>query len=204
MANALHPTSVALRQKLAKDRRMVSLIEREYLTHSPDIVFERENWVSAFVDYGHEVSFDRGRTRVCRAVNVRDGALFWMVRQQGKRLGYHAEGDDPLAAVEQAETAWAGRRAVRQNWAEVEALAADLLTGRRSFRVRVQDAFDSPLCSMGVRGFLASMRMSEDRDVSGRMAAMLMKIESQVGFVIHQAHLRVSAEQPVAEAIVPA
>lgn len=139
-----------LRQKLGMERQMMPLIEREMLAHADDIVCERENWFDACVDYGHKVSFDNARTAIFRGVARRDESLFWLMRRDGKRFGYHAAQDDPLAAMEEADAACRGRRAVRENRDFVEALARDLLAGRRTFRVQVDDALSSPLCPMGV------------------------------------------------------
>ncbi|MDJ1006699.1 MAG: hypothetical protein QNJ13_02650 [Paracoccaceae bacterium] len=182
--------ALQLRQKLAMDRQMTSLLDREILTYSDEIVFERENWVGAFVDYGHAVSFDEGRMTSYRAVEAREGRLFWFVRRSDRKLGYHAARHDPLDAAEEADGAWRGRRAVRQDWDFVEGLAKDLIAGRRRFRVHIEDAFNSPLCPMGIEGFLRSVGLRNVKEISGRFAAFLMKIEPQVGFVIHQAYRR--------------
>ena len=178
------------RRALAMQRPMTSLIEREILTTSECLAFERENWVDAFVDYGHTVTFDRARTRANRGIATADGTLFWLVRRDGKAHGYHALADDPLAAVEEAERAWSRRRKVRARWSEIEATAHDLMVGRRRFGVAVEDAFASPLCTLGIRAFMRRYRIPAHREVSGRFAALLMRIEPQVGFVIHEAERR--------------
>lgn len=179
-----------LRQKLAMQRPMTSLVERDFLTHSKDIVFERESWVDAFIDYGHTVSFDMGRTTALRGVIVRGDRLFWLVRRKNKRFGYHSTLDDPLAAVEEAEAAWQHRKRVREQWSLIEDLARDLIAGRKKFRVTIEDAYASPLCSTGIESFMHSVRMSGIRETSGRVAACLMKIDPQVGFVIYEAYMR--------------
>lgn len=179
-----------LRLKLAMDRQMTSLIDRELASTSASIVREQEDWVDAFIDYDHVVSFDGGETRAYRAVCVSEGTLFWLVRRTGKTKGYHSECTDPLAAVEQAQAAWRNRKLIRGNWEAVERLARDLMLGRTRLRVLIEDAYSSPLCKMGVSAFMRRMRISGVTEVSGRLAAILMRIEPQVGFVIYQAHLR--------------
>ncbi|SDN75107.1 hypothetical protein SAMN05216196_10212 [Lutimaribacter pacificus] len=178
------------RELLAKQRQMVSLLDKEILARSDEIAFERENWVDAFIDYGHAVSFDNRQTMAYRGIATRDGTLFWLVRRQDKKHGYHAAATDPLEAVEEAQTAWARRKAVRQDWDRVEQMANALILGRLRFRVTIDDALASPLCTLGIECFLDRHRLRNTRNVSGRFAALLMKIEPQVGFVIHQAHLR--------------
>ena len=183
-----------LRQTLEFDRQMTSLIEREVAAQSDDIRREKENWVDALIDYGHEVSFDRGKTRLARGITTHDGRMFWLVRREGKKHGYHAAGDDPVEAADEAELAWKKRRSVRAEWDFVETLQRDLLTGREKLRVRIEDAHASPLCSMGIEGFMRSIGMAQVRAVPGRVAALMMKIDPQVGFVIHQAWLRHTGE----------
>ena len=56
--------------------------------------------------------------------------------------------------------------------------------------MRIEDAFASPLCTMGVAAFMRRMRISQVKEISGRLAAILMWIDPQVGFVIYQADLR--------------
>lgn len=179
-----------LRRKLAMQRQMTALLDHKIVAASDDIVLEREDWVEAFVDYGHCFSFDGGKITAFRAIAVHDGSLFWLVRKNGKAKGYHSDRTDPLGAVEQAEAAWQGRKRVRRDWSAVEALARDLLLGRRALRVRIEDAHASALCTMGVTAFMRQMRISHIQEISGRLAAILMWIDPQVGFVIHQAHLR--------------
>lgn len=180
----------SLRLKLAMQRQNTSLMDREIAAASDEIVQELEDWVDAFVDYGHVISFDNGETRAIRAVAMHDGTLFWLVRKTGKSKGFHSDRSDPLAAIEQAEAAWRARKLVRRNWQAVQHLARDLLLGRRRFRVRLEDAYASPLCSMGIAAFMRRMRISHITETPGWFAAVLMRIDPQVGFVIHQAYLR--------------
>ncbi|MBD3664083.1 hypothetical protein H9Q16_09135 [Sulfitobacter sp. TSTF-M16] len=189
------PRIPRVRQRLAMVRQMTSLMEREMLTLSDDLVYERENWINAYIDYGNSASFDGNRTTAYRGVALADGTLFWLVRHKDKKYGYHSTEDDPLAAVEEAELAWQRRKEIRGQWDQVEALARDLLLGRRTFRVGIEDAYASPLCTMGVEAFLKRLRLQNIREVSGRFAAILMTFDAQVGFVIHQAFLRHANEQ---------
>ena len=174
---------------------MTSLLEREILASSPDLVRDTANWVNMWVDLGHNVSFDRGRITAYRGIDSQ-GTLMWMVRHAEKSHGYHALHADPLAAIEEATAAWAGRRAVRARWDQVEAIARDLLTGREAFHVTRADAHRSPLCTVGIDSFMDRMRLGHVQTLSGRAAALLMKIEPQVGFVIDAAHTRVRATMP--------
>lgn len=174
-------------------RPMTSLLERDILTVSNELVYDYQNWVAAFVDREHKVSFDGGLTTAYRAISISDGVLFWLVTRVDKKFAYHSEKLDPMDAVLDAEAAWIGRKAVRRQWHKVEELARDLLLGRQKFDVRVDDAMRSPLCGMGIREFMRRNRMQNVKQVSGRVAALLMKIDPQVGFAINQAFHRHSA-----------
>lgn len=188
-----------LRLKLAMDRQMTSLIEREIASISSSIVREREDGFDAYVDYDHIVSFDGGETRAYRAVSVSEGTLFWLVRRSGKTKGYYSDCTDPLIAIERAEAAWRNRLLIRKNRDAVDRLARDILLGRRRLRVRLQDAYSSPLCEMGVSAFFRRMRISGVTEIPGWLAAIFMRIEPQVGFVIHQAHLWASQDKKLSK-----
>lgn len=178
-----------LRATLAKQRQMMSLIEREILSGSDQIVPHSENWVRMWVDTGHRVSSGCG-TMVAERGITRDGQLIWLITRAGKRHGFHATAADPFAAFEQARAAQARRREVRADWARVTRLRRDLLTGRVSFDVTLDDAAASPLCAVGIAAFMARIGMGRVRRVSGRIAALMMLIEPQVGFVIYEAAAR--------------
>lgn len=183
-------TRKSLRLKLAIQRQDISPRDIKTAAACDQIVREREDWVDALVDYAHVISFDKSETRAIRAVDLHDGALFWLVRRTGKAKGFHSNCSEPLAAVQQAEAAWQARTLLRRNWGAVQEMARDLLLGRRRFNVRLDDAHASPLCSMGIAAFRRRMRMSLVTEIPGWLAAVLMWIEPQVGFVIYQAHLR--------------
>lgn len=178
------------REKLAMERPMSLFCEREIAAASNDIMLERENWIEALVDYGHAINVPGIEATAYRSLHTLDGTLFWLVRRSGKMDGYHAEAFDPRDAIEEASTAWKLRKRVRRNWSDVERLSRDLILGRKRITVRIDDAYASPLCTMGVNAFMRRFGLMHVRVLSGWLAAILMRIDSQVGFVIHQAHLR--------------
>lgn len=182
--------SLQLRQKLALQRPSTSLLDRELLVYSGDIVEERENWIRAFVDYGHAIECSRVQATAFRAVDASDGTLFWLVRRVGKVHGFHSGAVDPFDAIEEAQAAWQHRRQIRKDWPFVESLMRDALTGRIHLRVRIEDAHNSPLCGMGINAFMTRIRLGHVREISGRMAAILMWIDPQVGFVLYEAYRR--------------
>ncbi|MEM9760891.1 MAG: hypothetical protein AAF968_00010 [Pseudomonadota bacterium] len=169
---------------------MTSLLDRELLAVSDDIVEEREDWIMAFVDYGHAIECPNEPTTAFRALDASDGSLFWLVRRDGKRHGYHSRAADPHEAISEAQAAWQRRAKVKKEWAFVERLKRDALLGRVQIKVRLEDAHNSPLCTMGIEAFLSRMRLGHVREISGRMAAILMWIDPQVGFVLHEAYSR--------------
>lgn len=184
----------AARLQLAKQRQMTSLIDQEILSHGSDMVFSKADWVPLYFDRGNKVTSDDGQLTAFRAVTLK-GQLLWLVFTPGKTLGYHASCSDPFEAMEHAQNSWANRRAVRQEWDRVERTARDLLTARQRFDVRIEDVVASPLCTLGIEGFRSAIGMNRVTRIPGWIAALLMKIEPQMGFVIYAAMQRQSLEQ---------
>ena len=183
-----------LKSRLTSCRQMMSLIDRDIAAASDEIQLVTENWVPMWVDTGHTITSDCGQLRAIRSIGF-DGTLMWFVKHPDKKHGYHSAETCPFAAFEDAETAWRRRADVRAEWKFVEQIAADLLAGRKKFSVTRADAHASPLCSAGIDGFMARMGMPNVQKMSGRSAALLMKIDPQLGFVIREAHRRHAREQ---------
>lgn len=181
--------SSALFLRLAAERPQSSLIDREIVSAGVSFVYDSTDWVRLWYDDGHAVTSPCGVLTAHRAITT-CGRLLWLVRSTGKRRAYHAWSDDPADAMDEAARAWAHRKAVRADWQRIESLARDLRRGRRRFDVRIEDAHRSPLCTLGIEGFLSSLGMGRVTRISGRLAGWLMLIEPQVGFVIHEAERR--------------
>lgn len=180
-----------LKSRLVKERQMMSLMEKEIAVIIGDLVQNHENWVRMWVDTGHIVTCDDGKISAYRGIDF-DGQLMWLVQHPRKKHGYHSLHADPFDAIEEAQTAWKERARVKAKWPEVKALARDLIIGRKSFTVTREDAYRSALCSAGIDAFMARMRMPLRQQLSGRTAACLMLIDSQLGFVIEAASERVN------------
>lgn len=178
-----------LKSTLVSTRKMMSLVDKDIATASPEMVRETENWVPMWVDEGHVVTSDCGELRAYRAIGL-DGTLMWFVRHPQKLRGYHAQTDCPFDAFVQAQSAWKRRAQVRSEWAGIKAVARDLISGRIKFDVTRDDAYASPLCKAGIDGFMARLGMANVNRIGGRTAALLMKIDPQLGFVIREAHRR--------------
>ncbi len=196
MIGMLSPHPRKLKEVLAMQRIPASLADCLAKVESSAIRKSSENWVVMWWDEGHAVSVDGGMTTAYRGIDTQ-GRLMWLVRHREKRHGYHSLAEGAHAALEEAEAAWEARRAVRAEWYIVEKVASDLLTGRRRFDVTLEDAHNSPLCSIGIESFLKRLRMPGRTRMSGRMAALLMKIEPQMGYVIHQAYLRTEGRRGI-------
>ena len=200
MTNSKH---TAAKRILANQRQMTSLIEREIISAGEDFVFDRTDWVPLYYDKGYVVTSECGTARAYRAVTTK-GQLLWLVFHPNKTRGYHAIESDPVEAIQAAKDAWARRRYVRQNWAEVKSAANDLMLGRQKFEITLEDAEASPLCTLGIQGFLKGIGLPRVRRMSGRLAAMLMKVEPQMGFVIYEAMQRQRITAKVSGTLVPA
>lgn len=192
LRNAPRPNLRKILQLLAGQRPMMSLMEKEILTVSGEFAFDKRDWVKLWYDPGNVVFADCGTVRAYRAVTI-EGTLLWYVFRDGKARGYHASASDPFTAMQDAQHAWQRRRQIKARWRDIEALGQDLRSGRQSFEIRVSDAHASPLCTLGIDGFMRSLGLSGFSRISGRMAGLLMKIEPQLGFVIYEAWLREQA-----------
>ena len=194
-----HPLPAArradLRLALAMQRPMTSLTDRAILSVTTEFEDNRENWVRMWVDPGHAIRSDCGQMTACRGI-TRQGRLLWLVRAEGKAFGYHSAEACPFAAMDEAAAAWAERRRVRRNWAFVERLRRDLITGRQRFTVDIADAHRSALCATGIEAFMARIGLGHVRRLPGRLVALMMTIEPQVGFVILAAWERLNGPMP--------
>ena len=178
--------------RLARERQMVSLMEKEMIPLVEPFTRKRENWVPMWVDLGHRVECESGEAVALRAITDR-GELLWFVRQSGQRLGYHSQEADPVAAIEEARAARQARRAVRQRWDEVQKLRSEALRGKHRFTVSRQDAYNSPMCTLGIDGFMRRLGMGRVQKVPARLLAACAVVDEQVGFVLWQAWLRHTA-----------
>lgn len=181
-----------LKTRLAKERQMMSLVEKEMVTANGDLVFDDENWVKMWVDTGHGVVSDDGSCVAYRGISL-IGKLMWLVRHPKRRKGYHSSQTAPHDAILEAQQAWAERARVRAQWPFVKEIARDLMTGKRKFDVTREDAHRSALCGAGIEAFMERMWMPHQQVISGRLAASLMVIEPQLGFVIFAAYERTRA-----------
>lgn len=196
MIGVLSLQSRNLKEELAMQRVRASLADSLSDVESGAIRKISENWIVMWFDTGHAVSLDGGTTTAYRGIDT-EGRLMWLVRHADKRYGYHSLERDPYAALEEAAAAWEARQAVKAEWRAVEQIASDLWWDRRRFDVTLEDAHNSPLCSVGIEAFLRRMGMAKVSRMSGRTAALLMKIEPQMGFVIHQAYVRTEERRPL-------
>ncbi|MEM6308745.1 MAG: hypothetical protein AAF754_01755 [Pseudomonadota bacterium] len=180
--------------QLANTRQMMSLMEKDILGAANTFIYDKTDWVKLWFDPDHAVTSDCGTITAYRAITIQ-GQLLWYVFGAGKSRGYHATCADPFAAMAEAQDVWARRKYIKTEWAFVETLARDLRLGKRKLEVRIEDAHASPLCTLGIEGFMASVGLKGVRKISGRIAGLLMKIEPQLGFVIFQAWQREQAQQ---------
>lgn len=187
------------RQLLVQERGPGTMSYRKIIEGSADMVHYRADRVPLYYDRGNKVASACGKIAAYRAVTLR-GQFLWLVFHEDKALGYHALCLDAGKAIAMAQDAWARCRAVRQEWDTVERTARDLIWGRQRFDVRIEDLWASPLCHLGFEGFRRAIGMGRVSRISGRAAALLMKIEPQMGFVIHAAMQRHAAAGQMTEA----
>ncbi|WP_227270224.1 hypothetical protein [Roseobacter weihaiensis] len=159
----------------------------------PDkLVFDRSDWVSAWIDPRNMTVSPCGTVTACRAISTA-GRLLWVVRKSGLKRAYHSREKDAQAAIADAENAWQRRHDQKVFKPQVRAIVSDLRWLRVRHPVLIDDAYRSPLCDEGIDCFLRALRISGFRSYPGWLVGWLFAIDRQVGFVLWEAHLRVSA-----------
>lgn len=178
-------THRAALKALLATRGGLSLIEEE-VALAATVERETSDWVPMWVDLDHAVRSTRLEATAFRAITD-DGTLLWYVCRDGKAKGYHSVAATAYEAFADAEAKWEKRREIKRNWTRLKALQRDILLGRTSLRVTLDDAHQSGLCVLGIKGFMGRMGIARRTEISGRLAALLMYVEPQVGFALYQA-----------------
>lgn len=189
------PTLHRLFQTLANQRPTMSLAEKKALAGPDSFVFDNAEWIKLWYDPGHMVHSACGALTAYRAITV-SGDLLWYVSSTTGEPAYHSCADDPCVAIDEALQSRERRNTVMVRWDEIEEIAKDLWRGRQKFDVLLEDAQASPLSAQEIDGFMNSVGLGNLTRISGRTAAMLMKIEPQLGFVIFEAWQRHLAIRP--------
>lgn len=192
MSNFKHQVAKRL---LAQQRQMTSLIDKEIISSGGEFIFDKTDWVPLYYDTGYDVRSECGTATAYRAATL-DGHLLWLVFTPAKRRGYHATSHDPVQAIADAKASWARRSMVRKEWDGVEHSARALRKFQGDFDIRIEDAQASPLCSLGIEGFMRSIGIGRVQRIPGWLAGWLMKLEPQMGFVIFEAMQRHAAQAP--------
>lgn len=180
------------RARLAVERKLLSADYPGLMATSGDIEWHNESWVKMWIDRSYIVHSPCGTMHARRGITV-DGQIIWLVQHPVRPRAFHAVGHDPAMAFRRAADAWARCDALRALRPEIKALARDLIWGRARLDITIEDAAASPLSAVEVRSFMARLRLSGTRQISGRLAALLTFVEPQVGFVIWTAHQRRNA-----------
>lgn len=173
------------KERLVMARSGEHILDREIAIAADVFPCVHESWITYFLDPANVVSTGCGQLMATRAITT-DGQLFWLCESRSQRKLYHSLQCDPLQAIDDATRVWSKRKKIRREWAKVEAFAVSLRCGESVCEVTRKDLENSVLCRLGVEGFLSTFGLSARTSLSGRVAALLMKIEPQVGYVLHQ------------------
>lgn len=193
----------ALFQKLAGERKTLSEGEREAIADASAFIFVDRTWVTLWYDPAHAIRSRCGGMTAYRAITT-TGDLLWYVAPEGDAPVYHAQCADPFEAIEHATVALGAQADLNRRWAHIERLARDLRSGAVAFDVTAEDARRVPLRAVLFKTMMAVAGVSGKRAVSGRTAAMMMKVEPSVGFIIHAAWVRSHIAAPGHQGVVVA
>ncbi|MEL6571403.1 MAG: hypothetical protein AAFQ64_07090 [Pseudomonadota bacterium] len=170
---------------LVTARGGLSLIEQDFAIEA-QVERETADWVPMWVDLEHAVRSTRHQATAYRAITD-DGILLWYVRHDKKKRGYHSRASTAVDAFADAAQTWQTRRAIKRNWDQLKALQTDVLMGRKTVDVTIEDARAGGLCTLGIEGFMRRFGIANRTRISGRLAALLMKVEPQMGFALYRA-----------------
>ena len=170
-------------ETLIMARPMTSLLDKEILLATDMIQPGADRWVGALVDCGNFVPAEDGRIVAWRAIDRR-GKLFWLVVSRFEAMRYHATTASAHAALTEGSAAFARRRRAKRHWPEIEALTHDLLHFRRRLTVTRDDARDGGLSLLAITSFCDRLGLGRRFGIPGWLAAMLMRLEPDIGFAL--------------------
>lgn len=156
---------------------------------SDGFVFVDRTWVTLWYDTGNVVHSQCGGMTAYRAITT-TGDLLWYVAPEGKGPVYHAQCADPFQAIEHATVALGAQNDLKSRWVFIECLARELRQGTLAFHITAQDVHNSPVAPLALRALMAGATKMGTARISGRSAAILMRVAPNVGFVLHTAWLR--------------
>lgn len=189
LALAAKLTKIQMFRRLADQRQMTSLIDKEIISEGKTFQFTKDNWVPLYYDTENKVTSDDLSMTAYRAVAER-GEVLWLIFRKGRKHGYHSVETCPFDAFHQASEAYAERARVRAIWPQVDELAKRLRARKLDLTVTREDAQNSALCFLGTQYFLRRFGKEQIVSVSGFWLAWLMRIEPQIGFILYTAAKR--------------
>lgn len=166
-------------------------------------VYVDRTWVTLWYDPDHSVRSQCGGMIAYRAITT-TGDLLWYVAPAGEAPVYHAQCADPYEAIEHATVALGAQGDLNRRWMHIERVAQDLRAGRARFDVTWADARTAQVAPAGFRALMAVTGVCGAPRLSGRVAAMLMKLDPSMGHIIYAAWLRAQGvEAPTITATQP-
>ena len=193
----------ALFQILMGERKTLSAGEKEAIADASAFTYVDRTWVTLWYDPAHAIRSKCGGMTAFRAITS-TGDLLWYVAPEGDAPVYHAQCADPFEAIEHATVALGAQADLNRRWAHIERLAHGLRSGALKFNVTPEDARRVPMRPTLFKAFMAVVDLFGTRAISGRTAAMMMKVEPSIGFVIHAAWVRAQIADPVQNSVVVA
>lgn len=173
-------------QRLAAERPMTSLIDKEIIAEGSCFESSRDDWVPLYYDTGNKVTSDDMTMVTYRAIAER-GELMWLVFHKRRKHAYHASQTCPFDAFDEAACVYAERSRVKSDWQRVQVLAQKLRSRKINLTVTRQDAEECALCYLGTQYFLRRFGKEHITTISGFWPAWLMPLEPQIGFILYKA-----------------
>ena len=178
--------AAALKWRLICDRQMTHMIDKEILSDGPHLRRCTHNRVRAWVDDGHRIQGDDGKTGALRAIDD-DGRLIWMVHHSGTHDAYCAACDDPFEAMDLARNARARRKEIRLRWEDVVSLRKLVLLGRLRFPVLLEDTSGGGVSRLSTEWYLRRKGFGRAHRLPAFLVALGTFVNEQAGFALYAA-----------------
>ena len=152
-------------------------------------IFVDRTWVTLWYDPRHAIPSACGSMTAYRAITT-TGDLLWYVASENAGPVYHAQCATPAEAILHAKIALGLRGGTNGRMTQIHRLAQDLRNGTISFDVIDDDARGAARRPIAFRALLALGALFGQRGISGRTAALLMRLDPDMGSIIQSAARR--------------
>ena len=179
----------SLFETLTAQRTLGHCASKQGDTSTDAFIFVDRTWVTLWYDPRHAIPSTCGSMTAYRAITT-TGDLLWYVASENAGPVYHAQCATPAEAILHAKIALGIQGGTNGRMTQIHRLAQELRNGTIAFDVIDDDARGTSRRPIGFRALLALGALFGQRGISGRTAALLMMLDSDMGSIIQSAARR--------------